>query len=302
MWFKNIRFYRFSKPFRLNTKTLQDKLATKAFKPCGKQDEFSIGWVSPFGPESTELFHEINGNIMVCAKKQERVLPSAVINEALLEKVETIKIEQDRGVSRKERSDIRDEVIFDLRPRAFTRSHLTYAYLSSEAQILCVDSSSANKADDFTSLLRESLGKLPAIIPNLKHAPSRAMTRWIRNQKTPADFELQDECELRDTRDESSVVRCKGQDLLGDEVQLHLESGKEVVKLALEWKEQISFVLQDDISIKRLKFSDLIMEQADDQGGDDAASKLDADFALMSMEIDRFIPRLLQVLGGEEET
>ena len=98
------------------------------------------------------------------------------------------------------------------------------------------------------------------------------------------------------------MVRCKGQDLLGDEVQLHLESGKEVVKLALEWKEQISFVLQDDISIKRLKFSDLIMEQADDQGGDDAASKLDADFALMSMEIDRFIPRLLQVLGGEEET
>ncbi|MBL4868189.1 MAG: recombination-associated protein RdgC [Pseudomonadales bacterium] len=302
MWFKNVRFYRFSKQFRLNTKTLQEKLSAKAFNPCGKQDEYSIGWVSPFGSKSDVLFHEINGNILICAKKQEKVLPGAVINEVLLEKVQVIELEQDRKVSRKERSDMRDDIIFDLRPRAFTRSHLTYAYLSNEAQILCVDSSSANKADDFTSLLRDSLGKLPAILPNLKHSPSRAMTRWLRNQKPPSDFEILDECELRDVRDESAVVRCKGQDLLGEEIQLHLESGKEVVKLALEWKEQISFVLQDDVSIKRLKFSDLMLEQADDQSGDDAASRLDTDFALMSMELDRFIPRLLQVLGGEQET
>lgn len=302
MWFKNIRFYRFSKQYRLNTKTLQDKLIEKSFKPCGKQDEYSLGWVSPFGPDSDALFHEINGNVLVCAKKQERVLPGAVVNEVLLDKVQTIENDQDRKVSRKERTEMRDEIIFDLRPRAFTRSHLTYAYLSSEAQLLCIDAASANKADDFTSLLRESLGKLPAILPNLKHSPSRAMSRWIRNQKLPSDFELLEECELRDVKDESSIVRCKGQDLLGEEIQLHLDSGKEVVKLGLEWKEQISFILQDDISIKRLKFSDLILEQADDQSGGDAASKLDVDFALMSMEINRFIPRLLQVLGGEQET
>jgi len=300
MWFKNIRFYRFSKQFRLNTKTLQEKLSEKTFKPCGTQDDFSYGWVSPFGPDSEELFHEVNGNVLICAKKQERVLPGAVVNEVLQDKAKALEVEQDRKISRKERSDMREEIIFDLRPRAFTRSRVTFAYFSEEAQILCVDASSANNADDFTSLLRESLGKLPAILPDLKHSPTRAMTRWIKNQKLPSDFELLDECELRDTKDEASIVRCKGQDLLGEEVQLHLELGKEVVKLALEWKEQVSFILNDDISIKRLKFSDILVEEADDQA-DDAASQLDVDFALMSAEINRFIPRLLQVLGGEQE-
>jgi len=51
--------------------------------------------------------------------------------------------------------------------------------------------------------------------------------------------------------------------------------------------------LCDDLAIKRLKFFDVIHEQNDDIDKDDIVARLDADFALMAGEINRFIDALL---------
>jgi recombination associated protein RdgC len=55
----------------------------------------------------------------------------------------------------------------------------------------------------------------------------------------------------------------------------------------------LSFILCDDLAIKRLKFYDVIQEQNDDIDSDDIVAKLDADFALMAGELNRFIDNLL---------
>ena len=55
----------------------------------------------------------------------------------------------------------------------------------------------------------------------------------------------------------------------------------------------MSFILCDDLSIKRLKFFDVLQEQNDDIDSDDVLAKLDADFALMAGEINRLINDLL---------
>jgi len=48
-----------------------------------------------------------------------------------------------------------------------------------------------------------------------------------------------------------------------------------------------------------LRFADVLQEEAA-SSGEDAAARFDADFALMSLELAAFLPKLLEVFGGEE--
>ena len=65
---------------------------------------------------------------------------------------------------------------------------------------------------------------------------------------------LGDECELRDPAEAGAVVRCRRQDLESDEVREHLKSGKQVFQLGLEYDERVSFVLGEDLTVRKLRF------------------------------------------------
>ena len=86
------------------------------------------------------------------------------------------------------------------------------------------------------------------------------MTKWVRSGKPANGFSLLYEAEKASV-EKDGVIRCKKQDLLCDEIITHIEAKKRVTKLALDWEERIQFVLADDETIKRLKFSDLIKKQ-----------------------------------------
>ena len=54
--------------------------------------------------------------------------------------------------------------------------------------------------------------------------------------------------------------------------------------------------------MRRLRFSDALVEEAAEAAADDQAAALfDADFTLMSLELRRFLPRLIEVFGGAED-
>jgi recombination associated protein RdgC len=126
------------------------------------------------------------------------------------------------------------------------------------------------------------------------------MTAWLSGH--PSDeFLLQDECELRDPVEEGAIVRCRRQDLEGDEITTHLKAGKQVVRLSLNWGERLSFVFTEDMSVKRLKFLDVIQEQAAEAEAEDAATRFDVDFSLMTLELERFLPHLFEAVGGIAE-
>lgn len=301
MWFKNLQIFRLLTPFELTPEALHEQLLARAAKSCGSLEPASFGWQAPLGRGSELLTHAANGCIMICARREERLLPASVVRELLDEKVASIEEAEARKVRRKEREEIKDELIFDLLPRAFVKSSQHYAYIDTEANWLVVDASSAKRAEELVSLLRETLGSLPAKPLEVVQAPAAVMTAWLNGSLSPTEFLIQDECELRDTVEEGGIIRCKRQDLEGDELRTHLEAGKQAVKLALEWGEHLGFVLCDDLSVKRLKFLDLILEEAAAAEAEDAATRFDVDFALMSLELRRFIARLVDICGGVAE-
>ena len=300
MWFKNLQLYRFTKPFTLSADELSEQLETKAFKPCGGQDQSSFGWIPPLGENGVEYVHATNGYLMICGQRQERVLPAAVINDVVNEQVKAIQDKEGRPVGRKERQNLKEEAMFDLLPRAFTRSSKQFAYIAPREGLLVVDSSSASKADALQSFLRETLGSLPVIPVVAKNIPQHIMTAAVKGEQDLTGFELGHECELRSKLDENAVIRCKHQDLSSDEIGNHIDTGMFVTKLGLEWRNGIECIVDDKLCIKRLKFADQIQEKAEAENAETAAEQFDVDFSIMSLELSTFIEELLTAFGGED--
>jgi recombination associated protein RdgC len=193
---------------------------------------------------------------MVCSKRQDKLLPASVINEALEQRAGEIEAREERKMPRKERRNLKDEVIFSLMPRAFARSSLVFAYISPRDNLLVVDAASAKRAEALIDELREALGSLSLIPLAPKNLPIEVMTQWLNSGQPTQGFALGEECELRDNADISNVIRCKNQDLTAVEMLNHLKTGMHVSKLALSWQNRVECLLDEKLSIKRLRFSD----------------------------------------------
>lgn len=299
MWFRNLQLYRLTESFSHDPEQLEQQLAEHAFTHCSGLDTHRIGWDRPLGNQGSQLLHVTNGRLMLCLRREDRLLPPAVVREALQEKVEHIEASEARPVGRKEKTRLRDEIVIDLLPRAFTRSRRLFAYIDPRADLIVVDAGTPKQAEELLTLLRDTLGSLKVRPLQVKQSPALLMTRWLEG-KLPKDFSLEDECELKEPVDKGSVIRGRRLEHLRDDLHHHIDAGMQVSRLAVEWNERLRCVLGDDLGVRRLRFTDLVMQEAGDTEADDAAARFDADFALMSGELAHFIPRLIEVFGGED--
>lgn len=300
MWFKNLHLLRLLQPFSWSTEALQEKLASKVFHPCGRMEMESIGWVPPLGHDSQAFVHVVNNCLIFTQRKEEKILPAAVIREVVNDKIAEIESQQLRKVRKREKEQLREEVLQELLPRAFTRSTYLSAYIDINHSWLLIDTASRKKAEELTGLLRHTLGSLPVVSLKLQNSPMAIMTRWLlQDHELPPDFELADACILMDNAQEGAVVNCKRQDLQAKEIQAHLAAGKLVTRLAVEWQQRLALILDDELVIRRLQFLDIA--SSNDMPDETPAQRFDADFVLMTAELATFIQRLLQVFGGEDE-
>ena len=303
MWFRNARIFRFTKPLDISAEALEEKLQADAFKPCGPQETTRQGWVPPLGKHGDQLVHSANGYHLIALRKEEKILPGPVVKEAVEERAEAIEVEQGRKVRKKEKEEIKEQVMLEMLPQAFSRNRRCFAYLAPQDGVLVVDAGSAKQAEDLASTLRKSLGSLPVRPPAVEQAPAFTFTGWLNESiDHPATIVLGSECELKDPSEDGGVVRCKGLDLKADEIRNHLETGMQVTKLALTWDDNVSFVLDEELGIRRLKFGETLQDQLDGVDADDALAKFDAAFTIMTLELSQLIPGLLEALGGEDRS
>jgi len=296
MWFKNLYLFKFDTDFSLSAEELHEELIKKPFKPCSPTQRESLGWVAPLGQNADSFTHASSHFILITLARQERLLPAAVVREALNEKIAEIELKEDRKVRGKEKKDLLEAVEFELLPRAFTRTQKMDAWIDTKGQWLVVNTSSSSRAEALTDLLRKTLGTLPVSLPDTESTPMTMMTQWLSDGAMPEPFQLGQECELVSQQDEKSKVIFRNHDLLADEVQEHLSSGKLVSKLAIQWDEKISFVLTDDLQIKKLKFLDVMDEVMQENDPQSHEEQLDIEFALMTGEVSNLWGQLLKTL------
>ena len=295
MFFKNIHVFAFTRKF--DDTDLQVNLERNLFRNCGDAELSTFGWVRPIQNDS-QLSYHAQGNTLICAKKEEKILPSQVVNDAVEEKVAALELSlfNPRSATRKEKAQIKEDVIFELLPRAFTRHTETHGYINTKHNIIVINTSSRAKAEDFLALLRKSVGSLPVTSISGDLEPSYVMSQWVKDESISSKLSMGSEIEMVSTSDHNTTVKIKNEDLCGSEVHEHLLNGKYVSKIALEYNESMSFMVSEDLSIKRIKFSDIVTSQNDDMDSDDCA-KFEADFILMAGELNKMISDLHNEFG-----
>lgn len=300
MWFKHLHLYRLHGAPQLDAAALENALDEQAFRPLGGSEPRRLGWCAPAGRAGQQLLHELQGQRLISALRQERLLPAAVVREELEERTDAIETAEGRKLRRQEKLALKEQVYEELLPRAFVRSQKVDLWWDEPRSLIAINTGSRKRAEEILDLLRETLGSLKVTPLATQTLPIRAMTTWLGDPGSrPQDMVIGDQVELKAKGDEG-VLRARQVDLDSDEIQQLLESGRQASKLALGLEGRLSFVLHDDLAVKSLRFDDALIDeasQADD--GDDALVRLETDFLLMTQALGECIERLVTWLDGE---
>jgi recombination associated protein RdgC len=285
MFFRNLTLFRF--PPTLDLSDLDTRLADFPLKPVGPLELSSRGFVSPFGRDAEAMSHRIDDAIWLTVGGEDRLLPAAVVNDLLGKKLAELEAREGRRPGGRTRKRLKDELVHELLPRAFVRPSRTDAMLDLGHGLCIVDSASRKSAEAVVSEIRHALGSFPALPLNAEVAPRSVLTGWIAGEALPEGLSLGEECELKDAADQGAIVKCQRQDLQGEEIAHHLEAGKQVTRLALVLDDHVSFVLGEDLVVRKLKFLDGAIDQLEGSEQQDQRAELDARFALMAAELKR---------------
>ncbi|MGH8082521.1 MAG: recombination-associated protein RdgC [Lysobacter sp.] len=287
MFFRNLTFFRFPTTHKLDD--LEKGLEECALKPVGPLELSSRGFISPFSraTEDAQMLNRIGDAIWLTVGSEDRLLPGAVVNDMLTKKLAEIEQKEGRKPGGRTRKRLKDELIVDLMPRAFIKPGRTDAMIDLEHGLVIVDTSSRKTGENVISEIRRAVGSFPALPLNAEIAPRSILTGWVAGEPLPDGISLGDECELRDPVDQGAVVKCQRQELESDEIAKHLETGKQVTRLALTLDDHVSFVIGEDLVVRKFKLLDGAVDQLEHSEGDGLRAELDARFALMSGEVKR---------------
>lgn len=285
MFFRNLTMFRF--PDSLDLSGLEEALAACPLRPVGPLELSSRGFVPPFGRDTTALAHVGADAVWVALGGEDRLLPAAVVNAELAKRIDAAEQREGRRPGGRARKRMKEELVHEMLPRAFVRPSRTDAMLDLSRGLCIVDTSARGAGEAVVSALRQALGSFPALPLNAEVAPRTVLTGWIAGEPLPDGLSLGEECELKDAGDGGAVVRCQRQDLGGEEIGEHLEAGKQVTRLALTLHDHVSFVLGEDLVVRKLKFLDGAVDALEGADHEDVHAELDARFALMAGEVGR---------------
>ncbi len=299
MWFKNLKLYRLSPNAALAADDLEAALEPLSFRPGGSQDSQVSGWLPP--RDDSGLAYVSNGQILLRLHTEKKLLPSTVINQA--SRARALEIEERQGYKpgRKQMKEIKEQMTLELLPRAFVIAQDTYAWIDTINGWMAIDAAATAKSDELLGLLAKTLSPFPIVPLHVEMSPAAAMTQWLYEDEAPAGFSIDQDTELRASGESRATVRYVRQSIDLEDVRKHVQAGKQCTRLALTWNDRVSFVLTENLDIKRVAPLDVLKEHQDAQAANEA-DQFDADMALMCGELARMLADLVAALGGERKT
>lgn len=286
MFFRNLTFFRF--PKATDFSEVEQLLPHAALKPVGALEMSSRGFISPFGrDEKTVLFHRSGDALWLTVGGEDKILPGSVVNSELEKKLAHIEETEGRRPGGRERKRMKDDLLHEMLPRAFVKNSRSDAIVDLAGGYIAIDTPSRKSAEYFASDIRGLLGSFPAMPLNAEVAPRSVLTGWIAGEPLPAGLALGEEAELRDPMQGGAAVKCTHQELVSDEIDKHLDAGKQVTKLALIFEDSLSFVLGEDLIVRKLRFLDGALDKLEETDKDGRRAEFDARFALQAGEIRR---------------
>jgi recombination associated protein RdgC len=295
--FKNAIIYRIAESWQGSFQALEDALSKTVFEECGATQERSVGWVPPRGEANGLIVESVAGQWIMRFMTESKMLPASVLNRKVNEKAEHIEKTEGRKPGKKEKKELKDEAKLDLLPMAFTKQGSMWVWIDPVNRTLLLDTSTQGRADEVVTLLVESLPGFAVALLDTQTSPQAAMAHWLTTQECPEGFSIDRQCTLKAADESKAGVRYTRHPLDIAEVKEHIEHGKLPTELAMTWDDRLSFVLTEGLQIKKIQLLDAVMDgQKAEDGG------FDTDVSIATGELARFIPELIEILGGEGRT
>ncbi len=289
MWFKNLHIYRLT-DWKITSAELEERLAKHTLQACLSMEAQSRGWVPP-GLEETNMVYARGQQMLIALGTEKKLLPASVVNQLAKVRAQEMEARQGYAPGRKQMKEIKEVVYYELLSRAFAIRQRSHAWIDPIDGWFIVEGASVAKADTFTEAFLKSTGiGLKRIRTTI--TPTSAMTRWLSGDILPATFSIDNDSVFRSREDKKVSVSYTRQPLDSQEIAKHIGTGKEVIKLAMTWRDKISFILDENMLLKRLTLLDIAHEPAES-----AEEQFDSHFFLMTEELRQLLPDLIDALG-----
>lgn len=298
MWFNNALIFQCRD---LSTTNLEQELEAHRLKPCPGHARLNYGWLESI---NELLLHSAQNFHFFTMGKNEKLLPSSVINQELAERIAQLELNQDRKVKRSEKAQMKEEIEFELLPKAFSITKKMHALYDPASQRLIINSSSLNQANQLLALLRKTLDQIQLEPLNIDADLSQYFTQWVSNPNLlPKHFELAPNCLLYSPQDENKKVNCKGYEFPADEIAQLIKQGLLVNEINLIWNERIQFTLNSDFTLKRIKCIEYLLDELHEiDKSDDLLEQQDANLCLLGSELKQLTDSLLELFTQTNET
>ena len=291
--FKNIIVYRTTSKF--NKESLIESLKTNQFNSCSSLEMESSGWVP--SRQHGELVHAVDGRFLMKMMTEKKMLPGSAVKDAVLERAIQIEHEQGFYPGRKQLKAIKEIIVDEMIPRAFSVKTATYVWIDTINDLVFIDASTNTKAENVVRLLLRSVAGLQLAYLRPTKSPITMMTTWLSLDIEPDSFTIDQDGVLESLGQSGSSVKYVKHSMDNAGVKQHIESGKQCTSLALTWMDKISFVLTDNLLIKKIRPLDVLKESNKDTKND--SERFDAEFFMMAFELSLLVTDLMEDLGGK---
>jgi recombination associated protein RdgC len=294
MQFKNVRILRFRPDTFPDTEPLEAQLAKRGLEPLGAIERERHGFVTA-SPDGT-LVHARENYRLIALGSEKKLLPSSVVRQTAEQRAMRIEQQQGRPPGKRQIRELREQVEAELLARAFTVRQSTRIWFDLESGFLLLDNASSKLEETFLEVWHQTVADAPLERLETERSPLSAMTQWVASGEAPEFFSIDQECELRSAAAGQATVRYLRHALDGNEIRRHVSNGKQCTRLALTWRERLSFLLNEDLGLKRLQWVD---SESDGEGTEvPEEDRFDVDFVLSSGDLAGLCKDLVAALGG----
>ena len=113
---------------------IEQRLERMRFVPCSPAQPESAGWVAPRGEAHAALLESVAGQLVLKLCTETRPVPAGAVKEQLQARLDQIEADTGRRPKGKAARELKEQVVHELRPRAFSKRSTTVVWLDREAR------------------------------------------------------------------------------------------------------------------------------------------------------------------------
>lgn len=280
--FKNAIVYALNEEFLLPN-NFNQILQENALRNLQPNDAKASGFVSPF--DNTEFLYSADDCHLFQYAIHEKIIPQAGIKNLLSQK-EKEKIAKDgTGFSNKQKQDLKNQIYLEQLPGALSKVTTIFCYIDLRAKLFVVDARSSSKAEEVARHIRQSLGSFKIKAFHDSGYVRSVLSNWVKHNRLPDPFSMTNEVLLKAFDDTKATIKASNIELSDEQMNEHINSGYQAAELGLDYANRLTFTLGNDLSLKKLKLSNCVLDELSDMEVESKNDEIAARFSLFSQEI-----------------